>query len=169
MHVTVLDNVERVIGTAVSGAGGAFVVEGLPAGTYRLAASDEIGSDFATGWHGGMSFENADTIKVKQGKTRRKAGVTLVSAAEIEPDIDVRRHEGGRRDHRDRPRLGRTRGGLSAHLDQAVQHRAAADERAHGDHSFRLGQGLSGTQQEGQGRLLRSKHTRPASATGKLR
>jgi hypothetical protein len=90
MRVTVLDNSERVIGTAVSGTGGAFVVEDLPAGSYRLTASDEVGSAFAAGWHGGMSFANADTLNVKQGKTRRKADVTLVSAAAIELDVDVR-------------------------------------------------------------------------------
>jgi hypothetical protein len=91
MQVTVLDDDEQVIGTAVSGAGGAFVVEELPAGSYRVVASDEADGDFAAGWHGGTSFAKADPLKVKQGKTRRKAGVTLVSAAEIGLDVDIRK------------------------------------------------------------------------------
>ncbi len=91
MQVAVLDDDELVIATAVSGAGGAFVVEDLPAGSYRLVASDEADGDFAAGWHGGKSFAKADSIKVRQGKTRRKAGVTLVSAAAIDLDVDVRK------------------------------------------------------------------------------
>ena len=91
MQVTVLNDDELVIGTAVSGAGGAFVVEDLPAGSYRLVATDEVDGDFAAGWHGGKSFAKADSIKVKEGKTRRKAGVTLVSAAAIDLDVDVRK------------------------------------------------------------------------------
>ena len=91
MQITALNDDELVIGTAVSGAGGAFVIEDLPAGSYRLVASDETDGDFAAGWHGGKSFDKADTIKVKQGKTRRKAGVTLVSAAAIDLDVDVRK------------------------------------------------------------------------------
>ena len=91
MQVTVLDDDEQVIGTAVSGAGGAFVVEDLPAGTYRLVASDEADGDFAAGWHGGKSFDKADSIKVRDGKTRRKAGVTLISAAAIDLEVDVRK------------------------------------------------------------------------------
>ena len=91
MQVTVLNDDELVIGTAVSGAGGAFVVEDLPAGSYRLVATDETDGDFAAGWHGGKSLAKADSIKVKEGKTRRKAGVTLVSAAAIDLDVDVRK------------------------------------------------------------------------------
>ncbi len=91
MQITVLNDHELVIGTAVSGAGGAFVVEDLPAGSYRLIASDDADGDFAPGWHGGTSFAKADSIKVKEGKTRRKAGVTLVSAAAIDLDVDVRK------------------------------------------------------------------------------
>lgn len=91
MRVTVLDGDQKAIATAVTGAGGAFVVEELPAGSYRLTVSDEADGDFATGWHGGSSFTKADTIKVKQGKTRRKIGVTLVSAAKIDFNVDLRK------------------------------------------------------------------------------
>lgn len=91
MRVTALDDMERVVGTAVSGTGGAFVVEDLPPGTYRVTATDEADRDFNPGWHGGSSSVKADTIKVKPGKTRRKVGVTLVSAATIDLDVDLRK------------------------------------------------------------------------------
>lgn len=91
MQVTVLNDDELVIGMAVSGAGGAFVVEDLPAGSYRLVATDEVDGDFAAGWHGGKSLAKADAIKVKEGKTHRKAHVTLMSAAAIDLDVDVRK------------------------------------------------------------------------------
>jgi hypothetical protein len=90
MQVTVLNDDELVIGTALSGAGGAFVVEDLPAGSYRLWASDEVDGDFSPGWHGDP-FTSPDAIKVKEGKTRRKAHVTLMSAAAIDLDVDVRK------------------------------------------------------------------------------
>ena len=76
IRVTALDDQDHVVGTAVSGAGGVFVVEDLPAGSYRLTASDESRGDFAMG-----PDTIADTVKVKHAKTRRNAGVTLVAAS----------------------------------------------------------------------------------------
>lgn len=86
IQVTALDDQDHVVGTAVSGAGGAFVVEDLPAGAYRLTASDESRGDFAMG-----PDPVADPIKVKQAKTRRNAGVTLVAASVVSLAVEVRK------------------------------------------------------------------------------
>ncbi|VXC45523.1 carboxypeptidase-like regulatory domain-containing protein [Aeromicrobium sp. 9AM] len=86
IRVTALDDQDNVVGSAVSGAGGAFVVEDLPAGSYRLTASDEARGDFAMG-----PDPDADTIKVKHAKTRRNAGVTLVAASVVSLAVEMRK------------------------------------------------------------------------------
>jgi hypothetical protein len=86
IRVTALDDQDHVVGSAVSGAGGAFVVEDLPAGSYRLTASDESRGDFAMG-----PDPVADAIKVKHAKTRRNAGVTLVAASVVSLAVEIRK------------------------------------------------------------------------------
>jgi hypothetical protein len=92
IQVSVVDADLEIVGTAVTGLHGAFVVEGLPAGSYRVTASDDSG-DFAPAWLGGPSFTKAGVLKVKQGKTRRKAQIRLVSAGGIDADVDLHKKE----------------------------------------------------------------------------
>lgn len=91
MQISVLDETGDAVASAVSGANGVFIVEDLPAGSYRVAARDEVDEDFDTAWHQGSSLADAAAIKVKEGKTRRKADVALTSAAAIDVDVDIRK------------------------------------------------------------------------------
>lgn len=91
VSIAVLDDREKVVASALTGNGGSFVIEELPAGSYRLTATDDVDGDFADGWHGGRSLAKAAVLKVKAGKTRRKADVTLVSTAAIDLDVDLRK------------------------------------------------------------------------------
>lgn len=87
VEVSVVDSDEVVVSTTTSGASGAFIVEDLPAGTYRVTGADPDG-DFVTGWIGGASFAKASRLKVKDNSTRRKADLRLIAAADIAVKVD---------------------------------------------------------------------------------
>jgi hypothetical protein len=91
MHVAVLDENWHVVATAVTGTGGAFVVEELAPGTYRVTAIDELDGDFGAAWHAGTSVARAGVLRVKEGRTRRGADITLASIAAVKVDVDIRR------------------------------------------------------------------------------
>ncbi|MEJ7634914.1 carboxypeptidase regulatory-like domain-containing protein [Aeromicrobium sp.] len=91
MVVNVLDERGEVVGTTLTGTGGSFIVEELPAGNYRLGVSDQSDGDFAASWHGESARALATILKVKDGRTRRKADVTLVAIAEVDLDVDLRK------------------------------------------------------------------------------
>lgn len=87
IEVTVVNADESVAATAISGASGAFIVEGLAAGTYRISGTDPDG-DFVTGWIGGASFSKASRIKLKDNSTRRKAHLRLTAAADLAVKVE---------------------------------------------------------------------------------
>lgn len=89
IEVSAIGADEAVVASAVSGSGGAFIVEDLPAGAYRLRASDPDG-DFATAWAGGASFEQARRFKLNDKRTRRKADLSLAAVADIAVKISDR-------------------------------------------------------------------------------
>lgn len=90
MVVRVVDADKKTVTTTLTGAGGSYVVEGLPLGRYRIAVSDEDG-DFAPRWVGGSTFASAAKLTVKDGRVRRRADVQLISAAAAEVDVRVRK------------------------------------------------------------------------------
>jgi hypothetical protein len=91
MRVTVLDEDAMAVATTLTGSGGAFVVDELPPGVYRLTASDEADGDFAASWHDGSTFDNAAAFTVRDRRTRRNTDVTLTSAAAIDVQVRSRR------------------------------------------------------------------------------
>lgn len=86
IEISVADAEEQVVTTVVSGAGGAFAVENLPAGAYRLSAADPD-HDFAPAWLGGTNFIDAKKIKLSDKKQRREVELQLVAAADIAVEI----------------------------------------------------------------------------------
>ena len=91
MQVAVLDDAWQVVGTAVTGVGGAFIVEDVPVGAYRVTATDELDGDFGAAWHNGSSYEGSGVLRVKEGRTRRNVDITLASTAAVAVEVDVRR------------------------------------------------------------------------------
>lgn len=89
LRVEVVDDAKQVVATAVTGSKGAFVVDDVPDGTYRLRAFDDLDDDFERAWHGGSTFAEADAIKVRADKTRRGVDVVLRSNAQIDVDVTV--------------------------------------------------------------------------------
>lgn len=90
MVVRVVDADKKTVTTTLTGAGGSYVVEGLPLGRYRIAVSDEDG-DFAPRWVGGSTFASAAKLTVKDGRVRRRADVRLISAAAAQVDVRARK------------------------------------------------------------------------------
>lgn len=90
IEISVVDTDEVVVATAISGSAGAFIVEELPAGAYRIMGADPDG-DFVAGWIGGSSFATASTFKLKDSTKRRKAKLNLVAAADIAVSVDARK------------------------------------------------------------------------------
>lgn len=90
MQVAVLDDEWNVVATTVTGAHGQYVVEDLAAGTYRVTAHDEVDGDFGIAWHDGTSADGAGELRVKPGRTRRRADVVLASTASIDLDIELK-------------------------------------------------------------------------------
>ena len=93
MQVAVLDEGWQVVATAVTGIGGAFVIDELPPGTYRVTAVDELDGDFGAAWHDGTSVARAGVLRVKEGRTRRGADITMSSIAAVMVDVETRRTE----------------------------------------------------------------------------
>jgi hypothetical protein len=91
MHVAVLDDTWQVVATAVTGLGGAFIVEEVPAGAYRVTATDELDGDFGAAWHSDASHPRAGVLRVKESRTRRNVDITLASTAAVALEVDVRR------------------------------------------------------------------------------
>jgi hypothetical protein len=91
LRVEVVDEDKAVVASATTGVNGRFVVEEVPAGTYRVRALDDIDDDFETSWHGGSRFRKADDITVRADGTRRGVDVVLRSKAQIDVDATVTR------------------------------------------------------------------------------
>ena len=91
MRIAVLDESWEVVATALTGAGGAFIIEELPPGIYRVMAIDELDGDFGTGCYAGSAVPRAGVLRVKEGRTKRGADVTLASTASVKVEVDIRR------------------------------------------------------------------------------
>ena len=91
MRIAVLDEDWEVAATTVTGAGGAFIVEELPPGIYRVMAVDELDGDFGAGWHAGGAVPRAGVLRVKEGRTKRGADIVLASTAAVKVEVDIRR------------------------------------------------------------------------------
>ncbi|MGI9084638.1 MAG: hypothetical protein ACR2FE_05025 [Aeromicrobium sp.] len=89
LRVEIVDDAKKVVASAVTGSKGTFVVDDVPAGTYRLRAHDDVDDDFEKSWHGGAKFGKAETFKVKSAKTRRGIDVVLRSNAQIGVEVTV--------------------------------------------------------------------------------
>lgn len=90
IEVSVVNADEAIVATATSGTSGTYIVEGLPAGTYRVTGTDPD-DDFVPGWIGGASFSKASRIKLKDGSTRRKANIRLTANADLDVKVDRRK------------------------------------------------------------------------------
>lgn len=91
MRIAVLDEDWEVAATALTGAGGAFIVEELPPGVYRVMAVDELDGDFGSAWYAGSAVPRAGVLRVKEGRTKRGADIVLASTAGVEVEVDIRR------------------------------------------------------------------------------
>lgn len=91
MRIAVLDESWEVVATALTGAGGAFIVEELPPGVYRVMAMDELDGDFGSAWYAGGAVPRAGVLRVKEGRTTRGTDIVLASAAAVEVEVDIRR------------------------------------------------------------------------------
>jgi hypothetical protein len=87
--VELIDDDQAVVAWAHTGTKGRFVVDDVPAGTYRLRAYDEVDRDFEKSWHGGARFDEAARVVVKSEGTQRNVDVVLRSKAEIDVDVTV--------------------------------------------------------------------------------
>lgn len=87
--VELVDDDRAVVAWATTGTKGRFVVDDVPAGTYRLRAYDEVDGDFEKSWHGGARFGEAERLTVRSDRTRRNIDVVLRSKAEIDVDVTV--------------------------------------------------------------------------------
>jgi hypothetical protein len=91
MRIAVLDESWQVVATALTGAGGAFIVEELPPGVYRVMAVDELDGDFGSAWYAGSTVPRVGALRVKEGRTKRGADIVLSSTAAVKVDVDIRR------------------------------------------------------------------------------
>jgi len=91
LRVEVVDEDKVVVASATTGVNGRFVVEDVPAGTFRLRALDDIDDDFETSWHGGSRFRQAADFAVRADGTRRGVDVVLRSKAQVDVDVTVTR------------------------------------------------------------------------------
>jgi hypothetical protein len=91
MRIAVLDEDWEVAATALTGAGGTFIVEELPPGVYRVMAVDELDGDFGSAWYAGSAVPRAGVLRVKEGRTKRGADIVVASTARVEVEVDIRR------------------------------------------------------------------------------
>lgn len=87
--VELIDDDRAVVAWAHTGTKGRFVIDDVPAGSYRLRVYDEVDGDFAKSWHGGARFDDAERVDVKSEGTRRNADVVLRSKATLDVDVTV--------------------------------------------------------------------------------
>jgi hypothetical protein len=89
--VELVDDDRAVVAWAHTGTKGRFVIDDVPAGSYRLRAYDEVDGDFEKSWHGGARFGAAQRVTVKPEGTRRNTDVVLRSKATLDVDVTVTR------------------------------------------------------------------------------
>lgn len=92
MTVTVIDESDHVVGETLTGRRGEFVVDGLPAGTYRVGARDPSDGDFNDGWHGSVDAARATMLRLDDDAALDGIDLTLVGrvgiSAEVSSDDD---------------------------------------------------------------------------------
>jgi hypothetical protein len=91
LRVEVVDADKTVVGSAITTGGGLFAVDGVPPGTYRLRAFDDVEGDFEKSWFGGPKFRLAESFTVTGGSTVNGIDVMVRSTALIDVDATVRK------------------------------------------------------------------------------
>lgn len=91
MYVGVYDKRQQLVHFAFTGTGGAYTIDGLAAGKYRLAAFDDLDDDYEKVWIGGEDFDDAQPIKVKAGDEICDLDAALRSGASVSTTLHTDR------------------------------------------------------------------------------
>lgn len=84
MRVEVVDADKTVVGSATTTGGGVFTIDGVPPGSYRLRAFDDVEGDFEKSWFGGPKYRSASSFTVAATSTVVGIDVVLRSTARID-------------------------------------------------------------------------------------
>lgn len=93
MQVQLVDADKSVVGSATTSGGGQFTIDGVPPGSYRLKAFDDVEGDFEKSWFGGAKHRSATSFMVSASSAVAGIDVVLRSTARIDVKATSRKRK----------------------------------------------------------------------------